>query len=120
MRKSRYEAFIAVPPFRYLYLGQHTTAADAVRTRDTAMLAIFGPEAAAAHGSAWLSPGAAGTIAAEEVATMAAKLVKKEQAAAVMKQHGTYRVLLQAAPAGPAAAVPPQVAGAAVGAAAQE
>jgi hypothetical protein len=91
MRKNRYEAFIAVPPFRYLYLGQHITAADAARTRDMAMLAIFGAEAAAAHGAAWLSPGAADSIEAADVAALAAKLVKKEQVAAVMKQHGTYR-----------------------------
>jgi hypothetical protein len=118
MRKNRYEAFIAVPPFRYLYLGQHATPADAVRTRDTAMLAIFGPEAAAAHGSAWLSPGAAESIAADEVAALAAKLMKKEQAAAVMKQHGTFGVRHQAGQAGvvPAAAA----AAAPVGAAYEE
>ncbi|WIA15024.1 hypothetical protein OEZ85_001725 [Tetradesmus obliquus] len=104
MRKNRYEAFIAVPPFRYLYLGQHITAAEAARTRDTAMLAIFGPEAAAAHGSAWLSPGAAGSIAADEVAAMAAKLARKEQAASVMKLHGTYKVVVKAVPAAAAAA----------------
>ncbi|KAF6264350.1 hypothetical protein COO60DRAFT_177303 [Scenedesmus sp. NREL 46B-D3] len=98
-RRSKYEAFIAVPPFRYLYLGQHTTAAEAVHTRDTAMLAIYGPEAAAAHGAAWLSPGAAGSVAAGDVAALAAKLVKKEQVAGVMKQHGVHRVL-QAGTAG--------------------
>jgi hypothetical protein len=89
MRKSRYEAFIATQPFRYLYLGQHATVQQAVLTRDTAMLAIYGAAAAAAHGAAWLSPGAAEAIAVEDVAAMAGKLYKKEQVAGVMKQHGT-------------------------------
>jgi hypothetical protein len=88
-RKERFEAFVATQPFRYLYLGQHATVQQAVRTRNTAMLAIYGAEVAASHGSAWLSPGAAESIAADEVAAMAVKLYKKEQVAAVMKQHGT-------------------------------
>ncbi|WIA12052.1 hypothetical protein OEZ85_012131 [Tetradesmus obliquus] len=101
MRKNpyRFEAFISVPPFRYLHLGQHTTAAEAVRTRDTAMLAIFGVGAAAAHGAAWLSPDAAASIAAEEVAAMAAKLAEKEQVASKMNQQGADKALVQAAPA---------------------
>jgi hypothetical protein len=88
-RKERFEAFLATQPFRYLYLGQHATVQMAVRTRDTAMLAIYGPAAAAAHGTAWLSPGAADVIAAEDVAAMAVRMYKKEQVASVMRQHGT-------------------------------
>ncbi|WIA35214.1 hypothetical protein OEZ86_003677 [Tetradesmus obliquus] len=48
--KGGYEAFIATPPFKYLYVGLYRTVQAAVQARDTAMLVVYGKEAAAALG----------------------------------------------------------------------
>eukprot|EP00775_Hariotina_reticulata_P012359 gene12359-12494_t len=72
MRAGRYESFLACPPFRYLYVGQFQSVAAAATARDTAMLAIYGEEAATEIGSGWLStPADRLHITADSVAAMA-------------------------------------------------
>eukprot|EP00775_Hariotina_reticulata_P012358 gene12358-12492_t len=96
VRAGRYEAFIATPPFRYLYVGQFRTITEAVAARDTALLAIYGEEAAEGLGNGWLSPAAQRRgVTASAVAAMAVKLSGKEGILQEMQKRGTDKLLPQ-------------------------
>ncbi|KAF6264348.1 hypothetical protein COO60DRAFT_1624321 [Scenedesmus sp. NREL 46B-D3] len=88
--KGGYEAFIATPPFKYLYVGLYRTVQAAVQARDTAMLVLYGQEAAAALG---VGADSLASITAEAIQDMAARLAKKPQAVQAMQQYGTAHLL---------------------------
>jgi hypothetical protein len=96
VRAGRYEAFLATPPFRYLYIGQFRTVSEAVAARDTALLAIYGEEAAEGIGNGWLSSASQRQgITASAVVAMAVKLSNKEGILQEMQKRGTDKVLQQ-------------------------
>uniref|UniRef100_A0A383VHQ4 AP2/ERF domain-containing protein n=1 Tax=Tetradesmus obliquus TaxID=3088 RepID=A0A383VHQ4_TETOB len=88
--KGGYEAFIATPPFKYLYVGLYRTVQAAVQARDTAMLVVYGKEAAAALG---VSADSLASITNGAIQEMAARLAKKPQAVQAMQQYGTAHLL---------------------------
>jgi hypothetical protein len=88
--KGGYEAFIATPPFKYLYVGLYRTIQAAVQARDTAMLVVYGKEAATALG---VGPDSLASITAVDIHDMAARLAKKPQAVQAMQQYGTAHLL---------------------------
>jgi hypothetical protein len=88
--KGGYEAFIATPPFKYLYVGLYRTIQAAVQARDTAMLVVYGKEAAAALG---VGADSFASITTADIQEMAARLAKKPQAVQAMQQYGTAHLL---------------------------